>query len=299
MDAGASPRPRLEGPSASAGGPSACPTRRALIRSVARGVARLYFDVSYRLLSGSVAGRRVLALPAAGGGPVHGYFTLEDREALLASLDPAPGDRLLDLGSGLGGIAIELHRRSGAGILGIDISPRAVSAATARARHERVDGRVGFRAGDLARPPRLGATSAYAIDSLMFVPDLAGALRGIGDALGPGGRLFATLLVPGVRADVLLHQAIRDAGADLERLDDVTTALLERSRARADAAALLRGGPTATLRGRLAMRLVGAEERLVQARVASSRLTRWRFVVRFGSTPERDAAHIGAMEEAA
>jgi hypothetical protein len=35
-----------------------------VIRSVARRVARLYFDSSYRLLAGSEAGRRLLALPA-------------------------------------------------------------------------------------------------------------------------------------------------------------------------------------------------------------------------------------------
>lgn len=273
--------------------------RRAVIHSVTRRVARLYFDISYRLLAGSVAGRRLLALPAAGGEPVHGYFTSEDRDVLLAALDPAPGNRLLDLGSGLGGIAIELHRRSGAGILGVDISPRAVSVSTARARRDHVDASVGFRAGDLARPPRTGATSAYAINSLMFVPDLADALRGIGEALGPGGRLFATLLVLGPGGGPRLQQAVRDAGADLERLDDVTPALAERSRARAGAAALLRRDETTTFRGRLAMRLVSAEEGLVQARIKSGRLNRWRFVVRYGSLLERDAAHIRATEDAA
>jgi SAM-dependent methyltransferase len=262
-------------------------------------VARAYFDISYRLLAGSVAGRRLLALPAAGGGPVHGYFTSEDRDVLLADLDPAPGDQLLDLGSGLGGIAIDLHRRTGADILGVDISSQAVSRATTRARQAGVGASVGFLAGDLARPPRTGAAGAYAIDSLMFVPDLAGALRGIGDTLGPGGRLFATLLVVGPGAEARLEQAIRAAGADLERLDDVTPALAERSRARAGAAALLKRDGTTTSRGRLAMRLVSAEESLVQARIASGRLNRWRFVVRYGSLLERDAAHIRATEDAA
>ncbi len=273
--------------------------RRAVIHSVTRRVARLYFDISYRLLAGSVAGRRLLALPAAGGGLVHGYCTSEDRDVLLAALDPAPGNRLLDLGSGLGGIAIELHRRSGAEILGVDISPQAVSCATARARDAGVDGSVRFLAGDLARPPRTGAADAYAIDSLMFVPDLTRALRGIGDALGPGGRLFATLLVVGPAAEARLRQAIRAAGAEVERMEDVTPALAERSRARSGAAAVLRSDGTASLRGRLAMRLVGVEEGLVRDRIASGQVSRCRLVVRFGPTPERDAPHIQAVEEAA
>ena len=265
--------------------------RRATIHAVTGLVARVYFDISYGLLAGSVAGRRLLALPAAGGGPVHGYLTSEDVDALLADLDPARGDQLLDLGSGLGGIAIELHRRTGAGILGIDISGQAVSAATARARSAGVDDSVGFLTGDLARPPRIGATSAYAIDSLMFVPDLAGALQGIGNVLGPGGRLFATLLVAGPGAEVRLRRVIRAAGADVERLDDVTLALAGRSRARAEAATLLQRDETASRRGRLAMRFVMTEEGLVQARISTGRLSRWRFVVRYGATPERDAAH--------
>lgn len=181
------------------------------VHPVTRRVARLYFDISYRLLAGSVAGRRLLALPAAGGGPVHGYCTSEDLDVLLADLAPVSGDQLLDLGSGLGGIAIELHRRAGAAILGVDISPQAVSGATARARQGGVARSVRFLAGDLARPPRVGAARAYAIDSLMFVPDLTGALRGIGDALGPSGRLFATLLVVGAGAEARLRQAIRAA----------------------------------------------------------------------------------------
>jgi SAM-dependent methyltransferase len=261
--------------------------RRALIHVIVGLGARIYFDISYGLLARSVAGRRLMALEAAGGGPVHGYLTSEDRDALHADLDPAPGDQLLDLGCGIGGIAIEVHRRSGAEILGVDVSPQAVSAAGSRARRAGVDASVGFLVGDLRRPPRIGATSAYAIDSLMFVPDLVGALRGIGGVLGSDGRLFATLLVFGSGAEPRLQQAIQAAGGAVERLENVTPALADRSHARAGAAvAMLRRGTT-SLRGRLAMRLVIAEERLIQALVARGRVSRWRFLVRYGATPQR------------
>jgi len=265
--------------------------RRAIIRDAVGLIARVYFDVSYGLLTGSVAGRRLLALPAAGDEPVHGYFTSQDRDVLLADLDPAPGTRLLDLGCGVGGIAVDLHRRSGAEILGVDVSWRAVSAATARARRAGVDSSVVFLVGDLTRPPRLGAASAYAIDSLMFVPDLGLAIRGIGDVLGSGGRLVATLLVFGSGAEARLRRSIEAAGADVLRLEDVTRALADRSRARADAADAIRQDGTASLRGSLAARLVGAEEALIGTLVADGRVGRWRFVVRFRPAPERDAAH--------
>ena len=289
--------PARDGSSALSRG--AARARRAIIRSVAGQVARLYFNVSYQLLTGSVAGRRLLALPAAGGGPVHGYFTSQDRDALLADLDPAAGDQLLDLGCGIGGIALELHRRSDARILGIDISSRAVAAATARARHAGVDASIWFLVGDISRPPRIRAGSAYANDSLMFVPDLVEALRGIGDALESDGRLFATLLMFGSDAEARLRRSIEAVGADVERLDDVTPALAERSLARASAAATTRRHGTTSLRGNLAMWLVGAEEELIRTLIAHSRVSRWRFTAHYrasrsGSTPERGPRHSRA-----
>lgn len=255
--------------------------RRATVRRAAALVARLYFDVSYGLLTGSVAGRRILALAADGNDPVHGYFTVQDREALLDDLDLRPGERLLDLGCGIGGIALELHRRSGAEITGVDISARAVSAATRRAQRAGVAGSVAFVAGDLARPPSVGAASAYAVDSLMFVPDLAGTLRGIGDVLGHDGRLFATLLVAGHHAEARLRHSLQAAGARVERLDDVTSALGARNRIRVGAARAVRLGGPMTPRGRLAIRLVLGEEALLGWLIANNQVSRWRFVVRY------------------
>jgi len=254
---------------------------RELGRVAAGALARVYFDVSYELLAGSAAGRRLLALTAAGDEPVHGYFTVDDRDLLQAELDPRPHDRLLDLGCGVGGIALEVHRRTGAQVVGVDVSPRAIAAATRRARRAGAGAAVRFVVGDLARPPLVGATSAYAIDSLMFLPDLVGTLRGIGEALGPGGCLFATLLVVGPDGAARLDRSLRAAGVRVERTDDVTAALDARSRARAAAArALLRDRAT-TPRGSLATLLVLAEEALVRAMIARGRLSRWRFVVRY------------------
>ena len=262
--------------------------RSTFVHAIVGRVVRLYFDTSYRLLTGSDAGRRLLAHGAVGLGPFHGYFTVDDRDVLLADLAPRPDDRLLDLGCGIGGIAIELHRRSGVKILGVDISPEAVLGATARARRAGIEGSVQFLTGDLARPPLVGATRAYAVDSLMFIPDLVGALRGIGMALGTNGRLFATLLILGSRAEARLRGTLQAVGGDVVRLEDVTPALAESSRARAGAAAALRRDGRTSRRGGLAMRLVIAEETVIGALVKNGRVTRWRFVVGFGTLPGRD-----------
>ena len=249
------------------------------------GLARFYFEISYGLLVGSSTGRRFLGLASFAGGPaVHGYLTADDLDALMATLRPASRDRLLDLGCGIGGAALEIHRRSGAGIVGVDASTRAVAEATARARRVGADDAVRFVVGDLAHPPAVDAAGACAIDSLMFLPDLAGVLRGICETLGAGRRVFATVLVAGPGGAERLAVAIAAAGLELEVLDDVTGALATTSCRRAlTARALLRrpgDAPGDTIRGRAAMLLILLEETLVGRLVARGRLGRWRFVVR-------------------
>jgi SAM-dependent methyltransferase len=270
---------------------AAARTARQVVRVVFRLVARLYFDISYGLLAQSDAGRRFLETTAAGDEPVHGYLTTEDLDMLLAELDPRRGELLLDLGSGVGGVALEVHRRTGAEVLGVDVSPRAVAVATLRARRAGVGAAVTFVGGDLARPPVIGADSAYAIDSLMFLPDIGRTIRDVGKTLKPGSRLFATLLVVGSAGPGRLDRALRGSGVRVERLDDVTAAFSVQSRARAAAAGVLVRERATTIRGRLAMLLVIGEEALMGALVARGLVGRWRFVIRYGSAPERDAAH--------
>ncbi|HVA86424.1 MAG TPA: hypothetical protein VNF73_08935, partial [Candidatus Saccharimonadales bacterium] len=159
-----------------------------------------------------------------------------------------------------------------------------IRAAIVRARAAGLAASVRFRPGDLAQPPPVGATSGYAIDSLMFLPSLAGALAAIGATLPPEAPLFATLLVAGRASEDRLRHSFDVVGVEVERLDDVTTALGQRSRRRAGMArALLR--EDTTVRGRMAMLLVLAEERLVGAAIARGRVRRWRFVIRYPVSP--------------
>src|SRR5690349_5991159 len=68
-------------------------------------------------------------------------------EAMLELADLAPGERLLDLGSGDGRIAIEAARR-GAEAFGVDIDPQRVRQAEQAARAAGVEERARFRCDD-------------------------------------------------------------------------------------------------------------------------------------------------------
>jgi ribosomal protein L11 methylase PrmA len=73
-------------------------------------------------------------------------------EAMLELAALAPGERLLDLGSGDGRIVIAAARR-GADALGIDIDPRRISESEAAARAAGLSDRARFRCEDLFATP--------------------------------------------------------------------------------------------------------------------------------------------------
>ena len=64
---------------------------------------------------------------------------------IAAKLELAPGQEVLDIGCGWGGLAIALHRLSGANVTGITLSREQLAYAQDWARREGVDGAVRFR----------------------------------------------------------------------------------------------------------------------------------------------------------
>jgi len=73
-------------------------------------------------------------------------------EAMLDLATLAPGERLLDLGSGDGRIVIAAARR-GAEALGVDIDPHRIAEAEEAARAAALTGRARFRREDLFATP--------------------------------------------------------------------------------------------------------------------------------------------------
>lgn len=250
---------------------------RGPVDAVVRWSVRFYFDLSYRALS-APAGRQFLHHSAAPHAPaVHGYSTADDLRTLVAVLDPSPDTVLVDLGCGIGDVAIAIHRQTGCRVVGVDAAPRAVAQARRRAARAGAAASVRFEVADLASPP-VGGSAAYALDSLMFLRSPAQALALASGSLAPPGRVFATFIDHRGLDRVSFTRFIEGEGLRLDLLQDVTAEFGRRSRQRATVAReLLRRRPGWS--GRLGLELVAAEEAIVTQLIESGRLRRWRFSV--------------------
>ena len=69
-------------------------------------------------------------------------------EHIIAKLQPQPGQRILDIGSGWGGLAIALARRADVSVLGVTLSERQLVQAIRKAGEAGMSDRVEFRLAD-------------------------------------------------------------------------------------------------------------------------------------------------------
>lgn len=240
-----------------------------------RTAVHVYFELSHRLLA-TRAGRAFSELAVNADEPqAHGYTTASDIDALEQALRPKPSDVLLDVGCGFGEIAIALHRRTGCRVTGIDVADSAIREARRRGARAGVEDFVGFEVADpTGRVPP--ASSAYAIDSLMFVRDPWTTLASLSRRLDPPGRVFVTYVDGRYLSDEQVRRRLERSGLKVESFEDVTHAFADRSRRRSDAAArVLRSEGL----GGLGLLLFLAEEAVVRFLVRHGTLRRWRFSV--------------------
>lgn len=98
----------------------------------------------------------------------------------LASLDPRPGERILDLGCGDGALTRRLLD-AGAAVVGVDADPAMVAAARA--------GGIDAHAGDAQRLAFVGEFDAvFSNAAIHWMPDHTAVAAGVFAALKPGGR---------------------------------------------------------------------------------------------------------------
>ena len=107
--------------------------------------------------------------------------------AILDVLQPAPGERVLDVGCGFGSTSRAIAAR-GAEVHGIDISAPMIELARRRASEAGVD--VAFAVGDAQEDDLGGPYDAVASRlGVMFFADPVRAFRNFARATRPGGRL--------------------------------------------------------------------------------------------------------------
>lgn len=138
--------------------------------------------------------------------------------AIVEGLRVAAGGRLLDLGCGRGGYGLEVARRTGARLIGVDFS--VVALEEARRQVDSLD--ATFEVGELtAIPlPDRSVDAVMCVDALQFAEPRTAALAEIHRVLVPGGRVAVSCWEPRPGAEDLhprmqgidLTAELRDTG---------------------------------------------------------------------------------------
>jgi SAM-dependent methyltransferase len=207
---------------------------------------------------------------------------------LISALRVGPGRLVADIACGPGASALQLARETGCDVVGIDLSPASVAAATDAARSASLSDRVRFEVGDAeALPFADGSLDGVLSEcALCTFPDKAAATRELARVLKPGGRVaLSDMTAEASRlpaeltglaawvacvADARLLQEVAQllAGAGLvveetESHDDALRALLDRVEARL-ALAGMASVPGLELAVRSGERLIEAAHRAVE-----------------------------------
>ncbi len=114
------------------------------------------------------------------------------RRAMVAAVDPQPGQRVLDVATGTGLVAAELIRRGGCDVVGLDQSEEMLAGARARlAELPDVADRVSFVRGEAERLPfGDGEFDALTFTYLLrYVDDRGATMRELARVVRPGGRI--------------------------------------------------------------------------------------------------------------
>jgi ubiquinone/menaquinone biosynthesis C-methylase UbiE len=119
------------------------------------------------------------------------FMTITELNGIADRLNLHPGETFADLGCGRGGPGLWVAKRTGASLIGIDISPLAIQHATSRISGTALEGRVRFQQGEFAATglPDHAVDGVMSADALLFASARFAACREVARILKPG-RLF-------------------------------------------------------------------------------------------------------------
>lgn len=147
-------------------------------------------------LTGTAWGRRratdLLRLAARGRAARHDAAQTRMTEVCGDAVGLRAGDRVLDAGCGVGGTALWLAAHYGVSVIGVNVQPKHLREARARAARHDAGSRLLFSAQDFTE---LGIRSeavdvVWALESVCHASDKAGFVREAYRVLRPGGRLM-------------------------------------------------------------------------------------------------------------
>lgn len=124
----------------------------------------------------------------------YSYVSRTELAQLRDELKVGAGDTLGDLGCGRGGPGLWLAAHTGANLIGVDISPVALAAATTRAEALALPARIAYQHGTFAETGLADGSldAIVSVDALLFTPDKRAAVAEFARVLRPGGRLAIT-----------------------------------------------------------------------------------------------------------
>ena len=123
-----------------------------------------------------------------------GAAARSDLQRIAEVVGVGPGQVLLDLGCGAGGPGLLVAQRTGARLVGMDLSAVAMRQATERAANWGLRAQAAFLVGDVCASglPSAGCDGAMSVDGLWMVPDKRAAVREIARLLRPAARFVCT-----------------------------------------------------------------------------------------------------------
>jgi cyclopropane fatty-acyl-phospholipid synthase-like methyltransferase len=154
------------------------------------------------------------------------YATNRLTDKLSGMLDIRPGDRLLDIGCGVGEPAIRLASAHDIEVVGVSISQRQIERANDRAAAAGLADRLSFQHADaMDLPfPEESFDLVWALESLHHMPDRWQVIRQAARILRPGGRMaigdFLLSTAHGDEADAASVDLVRNGVLKLVSLDD-------------------------------------------------------------------------------